>query len=196
MPIPLMPLSVVPRTIFPNLWEDYCRLFASERAAIENLGSEAGRWLAMMSEISFSRGEGDPGVDAELAARGKLDQELVGAIRLRLIERQLIATALQPPSLDRVEIPASLWGNLEMGFAENFASNADFKFTHIEVRLASDITEGRVTACEAWLKNRPRSKRKTLLDEAVVAIPGLKHREFTSAYAAVFGNKRGRPKSS
>lgn len=148
-----------------------------------------------MSEGSFNRGKGDPGVIAKFAARSKFDEELVGAIRSRLIERQLIATALQPPSLDRIEIPASLWADLEMRFAKNSASNSDFRFTNIEVRHASDDTEGRVAACEAWLKNQPRSKREALLQQAISAIPGLKHREFDSAYKAVFGAQRGRPKN-
>lgn len=187
-----IPLREVPQKFFPDLWESYCECWSSEESAITNLNHPSALWVASMAELEILRGEPYEGT-ANNAAQGRLGKQIVDAMKRDLRSRQLVATALQPPGLPRVEIPATLWADLEPNFAENSAESANYKFILIEVRRPADDPSDRTAVCVAWLKGQPRQVKKILLPSALSHIPGLQTREFDAAYMEVFGTSVGRP---
>lgn len=188
-----MSLSQLPGEILPDLWRAYCDLSASEADAIASLNTRGVRWLAATGKVDVDQGRDVDGQSARAVERGKIDGQIVETIRQQLVTRQLVATGLQPPALNRVEIPGSLWTDLDPDFAQNSAANSHYAFTHIEVQSTRDDSTARIEACKEWLMKQVRRTKTELRHDAFSHIPGLKSREFDAAYQAVFKTRRGRP---
>ena len=185
-------LGAAPRILAPELWDNFCSGYPNEETALENLGSGPLQFLTTMAEVEVMAGRDFDGTNALQAAHGALGKQIVDMIRDMLVADQLKATAMQPPSLERFDIPACLWTDLDPQFARDTASNkhGDYKFTHIELTLPTT----RIAECQAWLAGHPRQEKKVFESITLAKFPGLTTREYNAAYKAAFDIKVGRPR--
>jgi hypothetical protein len=186
-------LSLAPSEFVPQLWQDFCALFATEQAALENLGSVPLKWSATMAQVDIKRRFSESDEDAQAVQRGTISDQIEETVRSALLSGRLVATGLQPPSMTRVEIAGCLWADLKFAFQKNSAANSGFAFTHVEIIPGVGDPASRTAACQAWLKEQPRQPKKTLKAGAMARVPGLTTREYSAAFTAAFATKLGRP---
>jgi hypothetical protein len=149
-----------------------------------------------MAERDVQAGLDYDGESAAEAAHGARGKQIIDLIKAKLTKGELKASALQPPSLARVEIPAGLWGELCFEFAGSRAQakTDGYKFVGVELSANLGTTDTRTAACQAWLQGEVRQLKKIMQARAQDRIAGLTTREFDAAYSAVFPAKRGRPR--
>jgi hypothetical protein len=114
---------------------------------------------------------------------------------------QYIATAFQPPSIERVTIPAELHRELILNFVEGVAKSSDYIFTHVRIIKAADVArQGSdiLMRIAAWLIERRAQwgdeLKKTLSQAARIEFGSrCTERVFAAAYGQIYSRKRGRP---
>jgi len=121
----------------------------------------------------------------------------VDRLRSLLASSELVATALLPPALDRVRVPAELWPDLRLNFLAGEAAGAGYAFRAVRVsRSASfDLVE-RGIAVLPRRRTEHGGEPKKVLGAAARSEFGdaLTDRQFDEAYAAVYRRGRGRPR--
>jgi hypothetical protein len=149
-----------------------------------------------MAQIAIRAGRDTDGKSACSVENFERGEEMLALVREAFRGEKWLATALHPPSLQRVEITPCLWSDLSLDFSLSRAKNQDFTFTHIEIHRATAEREERVARCREWLEQQPRRPKKVMLQDAKVHIPELLSREYNAAYRAAYNTKVGRPPKS
>jgi len=196
-----IPLSEIPERLFdPEKWARVIHWYSGRREALEALGQREPGLLLYTAEQAANRGH----LRSQLTLSVLRTKEtLVAEFKAKLAEGHLVVTALQPPDLARVTIPAGIWDNLQPDFVRNSAVGAGFSFVDIRVSeaAAAPAQDEAIAACISWLAARRQShgdEMKKVLQKAAAEHFGtrLTTRQFDQAYAAVYQRGRGRPRGA
>jgi hypothetical protein len=145
---------------------------------------------------------GEAGARAREAERvSRLGQRMVAGFLARLTGGELIATGLQPPSRDRVVIPAELWEQLTANLAEG-AEGGGYRFVQVRVIEAANRVPPEVEIAgriAAWLSERRQHHGDELKKVLLGAARGVfgdecTTRVFDAAYRRIYRRRRGRPR--
>jgi hypothetical protein len=131
----------------------------------------------------------------------RLGQSLVEDFRAHLMSGEYIATSLQPPSIERVAIPAELHSELILDFKNNVEMGGEYNFKRVRIiKSARFVGRGTdvTTRIADWLAKsrtqRGEELKKTLLDAARHEFGDeCTSRAFEAAYRQIYSRRRGRP---
>lgn len=190
------PLSDAPRLLVPELWAEFCSHYSTEQEALHRLSSQLQNYFMTVDTITIKDGQDFDGKAARTVENIERGRQIVALVKEAFRSKQWVATAFQPPALQRVEISPGLWSDLKPIFKLSRAENQDYTFTLIEIYKAVGEREDRVARCRAWLEQQPQRQKKIMLPAAQAHISGLVTREFDAAYSAAYKTKPGRPQKS
>lgn len=131
--------------------------------------------------------------------------QLRDALRHRLREGDLIATARERPAGPRIDVPAAAWRHLSPAFEDSSARDGMGQIALYDVRVtaaAPAFTSPPGEAARAWMEKHvtgPGSWKRDLALNACVEATGCVYREALAAWTALPEAKkrtRGRPKKS
>jgi hypothetical protein len=131
--------------------------------------------------------------------------QLRDALRHRLREGDLIATARERPAGPRIDVPAAAWRHLSPAFEDSSARDGMGQIALYDVRVttaAPALTSLPREAARAWMEKHvtgPGSWKRDLALDACVEATGCLYREALAAWTALPEAKkrtRGRPKKS
>jgi hypothetical protein len=193
------PLSDTPeRFLDREEWDGFVAGCGSREAALAKLSSKGGDGLLAFMRLQAAELPGEAGARARVElASDEQGKRIVGRLKSLLASGELVATALQPPVLERVRVPAELWPDLQLDFLTDEAAGAGYVFR--AVRVSTSTTFDLVERCAAFLERRRAEhgdELKKVLEAAARSELGdaLTDRRFDQAYAAVYRRGRGRPR--
>ena len=194
-------LAEVPEHFFDRRqWDDFVAGGGSREVALDRISSrEAGIFVFYRQQAAEQPTEA--GARAREAERvSRLGQRIVAGFLARLTGGEFVATGLQPPSIDRVVIPAELWSQLTPNFAKGKAKGGGYVFVQICVIEAAHRAPPEAEIVEriaAWLSQRRHhgdESKRILLGAARDAFGDeCKTRAFDAAYRRVYCRNRGQP---
>lgn len=131
--------------------------------------------------------------------------QLRDALRHRLREGDLIATARERPAGLRIDVPAAAWRHLSPAFEDSSARDGMGQIALYDVRVtaaAPALTSPPGEATRAWMEKHvtgPGSWKRDLALKACMEATGCVHRDALAAWNALpeaLKGTRGRPKKS
>lgn len=189
-------LAEAPAAFLPEQWMRFRAAYLDDRRALDDLSNDALQWIGFYAGRAMRDQRDFDGMGAETVARAELAKEIISVMQRMLSEGALVATGMQPPGLERVDIPQDLWAGLKLGFADNSARDTNFSFAHIRVSRAPLDPGERVRRCVAWLTEQDDRTKKIVKLGALDKISGLTTREFNDAYKIAFNSSVGRPRKT
>jgi hypothetical protein len=132
----------------------------------------------------------------------ELGQSLIRDFKAMLVKGQLNATGIQPPSIERVQIPSELWAELTPDFERETAVSQHYRFLRVSISVAKDDADKEVDLvqrCTEWLRGRKTTNgvelKKILRADAEKRFgAAVTVRMFDEAYRLVYRRTRGRPR--
>ena len=198
MNAPAIPLSVVPKTLFPpDEWEDLLIAKGSLQEVLHFLGNTSDGLLEYAAQSLAEDGIPDRETAANKLQPYTLRTELRNRFKTKLMCGELVASGIAPSGLRQI-IPAELWSDLLPDFIASSAASSQLSYSHVTVRTeATDQSQRDIVAeCRDWLRHQEVSPKKVLLHDAIAHFGAdLKTRDFDAAYGAVFRRPRGRPRN-
>jgi hypothetical protein len=191
---PSVRLAGAPAAFLPDHWARFRQNYIDDQRAVDDLSNNAIQWIGYYAGEAVRQQRDVDGRGAETVARAQLAADIVAAMLRMLRDGVLVATGIQPPNLERVEVPQELWASLKLGFADDSAQDNNFSIAHVRVSRAPLDSSARVRVCVDWLRNQADRTKKVLKPAALDEIPSLTTREFDAAYAVVFSSPVGRPR--
>lgn len=177
-------------------WKKYSALFPNREKALESLCLEPG-FLTYMRHQVIELNNHDAIEARSREAIYQRGQALGASCKEKLIRGEIIATGLQPPSVERKPIPAELWNDLVPDFLANKAKSPSFEFLHIHLsktRPIQDIISNMAGWIQHYHNQHGESLKKVLQDKAKDHFgKNFTTRSFDTAYKECFGRTRGRP---
>ena len=133
-----------------------------------------------------------------------LGERLVRDFRARLISGEYVATGFQPPSIERVRIPAELHSGLDFDFENGTEKGDGYTFSHILIIQSCGSVGNGFEVSEriaAWLIERRAGQgeelKKALLHAARTEFGSeFRSRAIDAAYYRIYARARGRPRST
>jgi hypothetical protein len=131
--------------------------------------------------------------------------QLRDALRNRLREGDLIATARERPAGPRIDVPAAAWRHLSPAFEDSSARDGMGQIALYDVRVTTAVpafTSPPAEAARAWMEKHvtgPGSWKRDLALDACVEATGCVYRDALAAWNALpeaLKRTRGRPKKS
>jgi hypothetical protein len=143
--------------------------------------------------------EGDKARADERISR--LGQSLVEDFRARLTNGEYHLTGFQPPSAERVIVPAELLPALILNFADGVAKGGGYTFIHARIVKSADLARRGSDVSmlvAAWLERRQAQGGEELKKALFAAARhefghACTGRAFDAAYRQIYARRRGRP---
>jgi hypothetical protein len=201
-PSPGIVLEAAPEHFFDQeRWNEFVSCCGSREEALRRIGRPDPSLLVWYRHQVAEQQTSDSTRAREAERIYRLGQSLVQAFRARLISGEYVATGFQPPSIERVRIPAELHSEPVFDFETGAEKGDGYTFTHVWILTAVHLAGKALEISEriaAWLIVRRarhgEELKKALLHAAQTEFGGdCTGRAFDAAYRRIYTRKRGRP---